>query len=1659
MPHPREACSKYPFIVAAFAAQSSTVKNKLFCPYCYCYVCEVKASECIDWSSHCDATRKLSAWRSRKATLTSPLMLMLPPTKRPQMYQLGQRILGLNPTELNCHIDRAKELLTSLKTETNLENQKSSYVEAVFILWSSLKRSITDHAIGVKKNGNACLLYLGIALLMTKSFTVPYASKQICTALNEEASIVNRSMVSIGSFSSFAVDMISTLLLLATPERKVNPDWIFQPLDNSAVPSGLKLADSDASSLVFKILQEVGASQLTLMEFAFIYNQELFSQCVVDLLKSLNVEYLSRFISHILNPNSKFSFAILMEVQYQSLTFQHFFLLFSLLQRSRGALRKRKFLLLQSLSRVAIHFLETTCTANKETIRKLFQDRIPGTTIISQSKIDDASSVIAMDPSDLVNQFNEYSISTMKVDILYAFEYSWLNDWISSFTLPSENAEILAFMKTIFDIKNHTYFAPYFLHFGLQYFASTSAKDKFRYLLSGVALSFIYGFFPKPSFLGTQFLQTIPEVFFNGWSSRPNCHIPPIETSWTPDIDIFSGLCRPETRHIKPLLNIIQTINETNFTVGSFISIIWDMTFNIFLDFSFSLERSLMSPQSFQECITLLKHPLLMPLTEANIPEILLLPNILEEISLSQLSQFKSVAKSQKNINMIPLWSLWQRVIPRMYILSTAHQMIMEDYPSIRNQGRQFLYSLREAKPIDFDLENHQANTDFIWSIVLEQCETNLSATLRIVDDLAQKSPELLRHLLYSCPLSFVNIIITSRLPSLVFLFRDVQKDISSPSHSHHCFHSHLSTLWAEIESKISQSIDADISKPQDQFVSSSTYTKVMEDSFLAVCALRQNYIIKRLVPLLFDQPSPNKKLLLRALNLATSIEDVLFILQYTLEYVRKWGDFSSFRNLPLYKDMQVSSEPLIVEAFAILEPSYQSVSSYIERLTPTDPQQIADLASCWKKSLAEKDYFHICLKYLPSQFLEQFLEERSKSSESFNEINPLVREAIEAIVSSFREGSVQKSYLLLQWTVAFFLSFRWEDDFSFTSVFTQFLLTTSGNIVECGLPLPEPSPSAIEIPTTKFGLTLFPSASFKIFKFLIHPLPECYYEILKFSLSQEIKLKLLGATQQNLNTFVRLCAENRQYEYLFQQLTKKYITNIREYLAALELRGLLTPTHFSCSRADMELVQEYGLNSEQLTTLATLANRNCLLPLLKWVRHIYGQNLIDSESCSSFLSKIRVALENNPLGCLLCALYQSMMSIVPIVQQIHIHLAEDQIVSSLNKLSISANDCFQMVLDGCSPEQTESRGHVRIMRYIRYMEFRCTYVCSIPSCSCSCLFEPTIADEILRKSFFEMIRAMLENPASPGSTTGLDDVFVADIMTKQLKPIHDFLTAYSQADVKAIVPQLISCTRQTKFQYLIRYSNESKFFDFFYPIFKIVFEREGRSFDHLEFLFTLSKQNEVNYSTFRTAWNSASTQGILSTWVDWFRDLYRYCLYTNNSSTTNPNYAKFLNFFMSFPRQDQLESSLQDLWKELFPHLYSGARYRFWPGILQYRSRSQTQIDIFPWLSHVEVILTSLPNIVWASELSNFLAVCHILIVEFSKFGVMTTFLQNYCRQLISDRVDPHKRTFFQQMMMGLKTKYLQAKAGEEWRGLCYGCIKILNPKKKVQEVVKELL
>ena len=72
MPHQREACAIHPF---KFTSHASNTKH---CEFCYCYICDTKAVECVSWrNDHCHASTKNPMSKKEREVFNSPLFKIL----------------------------------------------------------------------------------------------------------------------------------------------------------------------------------------------------------------------------------------------------------------------------------------------------------------------------------------------------------------------------------------------------------------------------------------------------------------------------------------------------------------------------------------------------------------------------------------------------------------------------------------------------------------------------------------------------------------------------------------------------------------------------------------------------------------------------------------------------------------------------------------------------------------------------------------------------------------------------------------------------------------------------------------------------------------------------------------------------------------------------------------------------------------------------------------------------------------------------------------------------------------------------------------------------------------------------------------------------------------------------------------------------------------------------------------------------------------------------------------------------------------------------------------------------------------------------------------------------------------------------------------------
>ena len=87
MPHQREACSCFKFIPYDRSA------NIKFCNQCYCYICDIIAKDCVEWSEHCNASHRIPAFKELQKARRLPALQLLDAKLKGVFYQKNKIII------------------------------------------------------------------------------------------------------------------------------------------------------------------------------------------------------------------------------------------------------------------------------------------------------------------------------------------------------------------------------------------------------------------------------------------------------------------------------------------------------------------------------------------------------------------------------------------------------------------------------------------------------------------------------------------------------------------------------------------------------------------------------------------------------------------------------------------------------------------------------------------------------------------------------------------------------------------------------------------------------------------------------------------------------------------------------------------------------------------------------------------------------------------------------------------------------------------------------------------------------------------------------------------------------------------------------------------------------------------------------------------------------------------------------------------------------------------------------------------------------------------------------------------------------------------------------------------------------------------------------
>ena len=294
MPHARESCSKFPFAqpLTSFYMQPSR-SNLKYCDYCYCYVCEIKAADCLYWESHAHATHKNSIWKAERTLLRSNLLKMLRPAKRradfiqntlkPKIMEnvgdSNQRFKGILD-DLKCKV----AILYDAKSDIKLQNFTDADFLEIIILLTNILKKCQNEVRDSSSPGYRAMRYLSRALLSTKMFSVSFAHPDMSQAIREDMSSLS---------NTIAMEFAETLLHLTTPRAHSYLNWVYAcRLQNRCdVPVAVgKLKSNVVAGIFFAALTDIGACPPSVLEFCYRQGDRLTAQCFYWLIASYNTD-------------------------------------------------------------------------------------------------------------------------------------------------------------------------------------------------------------------------------------------------------------------------------------------------------------------------------------------------------------------------------------------------------------------------------------------------------------------------------------------------------------------------------------------------------------------------------------------------------------------------------------------------------------------------------------------------------------------------------------------------------------------------------------------------------------------------------------------------------------------------------------------------------------------------------------------------------------------------------------------------------------------------------------------------------------------------------------------------------------------------------------------------------------------------------------------------------------------------------------------------------------------------------------------------------------------------------------------------------------------------------------------------------------------------
>lgn len=254
MPHPRDACTVFPFNKVSYIDNLSNPQNLKHCTFCYCYICDVKVSECLKWDRHCNASHNNNHCKAERDNLRKPFLMKLELTSRMEVCAIIINMdLKTPQAQLLPEYENIIRIVTSeLQKEGGIGSSQEQYcVKCLILLIHGIKMTESP----LRMNQDYLVKFQNLLITVCLKWTLSDAIKtlllkELLTLIRSEFSILFHTFITSNQLISFILSIKSKPLCYRFLESCVNIGYTHLALN-------VLLSKPDWNNMKYKLIIQI----------------------------------------------------------------------------------------------------------------------------------------------------------------------------------------------------------------------------------------------------------------------------------------------------------------------------------------------------------------------------------------------------------------------------------------------------------------------------------------------------------------------------------------------------------------------------------------------------------------------------------------------------------------------------------------------------------------------------------------------------------------------------------------------------------------------------------------------------------------------------------------------------------------------------------------------------------------------------------------------------------------------------------------------------------------------------------------------------------------------------------------------------------------------------------------------------------------------------------------------------------------------------------------------------------------------------------------------------------------------------------------------------------------------------------------------------------